>query len=142
MYSDAILAEPVVAKRPAALLPGKWRGVLNALRVVALDCRAAARTDLFEACALISNKQNTAQDAFAQALLKCISDVVARKPDFYRPGTVELSFDESWLIRAIMAASDRDTDSLAFLIRSRVPKIHQRHISFLICGISEQFSQV
>lgn len=142
MLSVATLAEPVTAKRPAALLPGKWRGVLNALRVVALDCRVAARTDLFEACALISNKQNTAQDAFAQALFRCIRDVVGQKPVFYRPGTVELSFDEAWLIRAIMAAAEGDSDSLAFLVRSRVPKIHQRHISFLINGISEQFSQV
>ncbi|MDX8350722.1 hypothetical protein SLH49_22255, partial [Cognatiyoonia sp. IB215446] len=92
MLSVATVAEPIKAKRPAAFLPGKWRGVLNALRVVALDCRAAARTDLFEACALISNKQNQAQDAFAQALFKCISDVVGNKPVFFRPGTVELSF--------------------------------------------------
>ncbi|MEO0929158.1 MAG: hypothetical protein AAFY14_00710 [Pseudomonadota bacterium] len=139
MLSVVQLAEPVAAKRPAAFLPGKWRGVLNALRVVALDCRVAARTDLFEACALISNKQNTAQDAFAQALFKCINDVVDSKPLFYRPGTLELSFDESWLIRAIMAAHQGDTDSLAFLVRSRVPKVHQRHVSFLIKGISEQF---
>ncbi|MDX8349446.1 hypothetical protein SLH49_15780, partial [Cognatiyoonia sp. IB215446] len=69
------------------------------------------------------------------------SDVVGNKPVFFRPGTVELSFDESWLMRAIMAAAEDDRDSLAFLIRSRIPKIHQRHISFLINGISQQFSR-
>ena len=129
------------APRPAHVLPAQWRGVLNTLRVTALECRAAARTDLFEACALISNKENTSRDAFSQALLKCLSQATKTKPVFFQPGTVEMSFDEAWLIRAVMASHQGDSDSLAFLIRSRVPKIHQRHIAFLIKGISEQFSQ-
>lgn len=141
MLSHALLSDPQVPSRPAEVLPGEWRGVLNALRVVALQCRFAARTDLFEACALISNKENTGQDAFAQALFKCLREAVATKPVFYQPGTVELSFDEAWLIRALIATKQGDGDSLAFLIRSRVSKIHQRHIAFLIKGISEQFSQ-
>lgn len=141
MLSLALLSEPQVSPRPASVLPGEWRGVLNALRVVALQCRVAARTDLFEACALISNRENTGHDAFAQALFKCLHEAVTSKPVFYQPGTVELSFDEAWLIRMLMASEQGDGDSLAFLIRSRVPKIHQRHIGFLIKGISEQFSR-
>jgi hypothetical protein len=141
MLSLAHLTEPKPIPRPAALIPGEWRGVLNALRVVALECRVAARTDLFEACALIANKDNTARDAYAQALFKCLSQAVKTKPVFFQPGTVELSFDEAWLIRALMAAKQGDGDSVAFLIRSRVPKIHQRQISFLVKGISDQFSQ-
>ena len=141
MLSLAPQFETRDAPRPAALIPGEWRGVLNALRVVALQCRSAARTDLFEACALISNKENTAHDAFAQALFKCLHEAVSVNPEFFQPGTVELSFDEAWLIRALMASKQGDGDSVAFLIRSRVPKIHQRHIAFLIKGISEQFSR-
>ena len=140
MNSVALRFEQQEIPRPAAVIPGEWRGVLNALRVVALQCRVAARTDLFEACALISTKQNAAQDAFAQALFKCLREVTQSKPVFYQPGTVEMSFDEAWLIRAVMAASEGDGDSVAFLIRSRVPKIHQRNVSFLIKGISEQFA--
>lgn len=132
--------EPALAPRPAPFLPGEWRGVLNALRVVALDCRVAAHTDLFEACALISNTQDTAHDAFAQALFKCLREAVHHKPVFFQPGTVELSFDEAWLIRALMAAKQGDGDNLAFLIRSRVAKIHQRNIAFLINGIARQFA--
>ncbi|MEJ8562162.1 hypothetical protein QTO30_13625 [Yoonia sp. GPGPB17] len=141
MLSLSPLLDVPEAPRPAHALPGEWRGVLNALRVTALGCRTAARTDLFEACALISNKENTARDAFAQALFRCLSQAVSTKPVFFQPGTVEMSFDESWLIRALIASRTGDGDSLAFLIRSRVPKIHQRQIAFLIKGISDQFSQ-
>ena len=90
---------------------------------------------------MISNKENTAYDAFAQALFKCLREAVRVTPVFYQPGTVELSFDEAWFIRALMASKQGDGDSGALLIRSRVPKVHQRHIAFLIKGISEQFSQ-
>jgi len=115
--------------------------VLNALRVTALGCRAAARTDLFEACALISNKEDTARDAFSRALLKCLRQAIHGRPVFFQPGTVEMSFDEAWLIRALIASRSGDGDSLAFLIRSRVPKMHQRQVAFLIKGISDQFSR-
>jgi hypothetical protein len=123
------------------LIPGAWRGILNALRVVALDCRVAARTDLFTACALLSHQQTVAQDAFAKALFKCLRQATHRKPVFYQPGTVEMSFDEAWLIRAVMAAHHGDGDSVAFLIRSRVAPMHQRQVSFLVTGIAAQFAQ-
>jgi hypothetical protein len=128
--------------REPATIPNEWRGCLNTLRILALECRSAARTDLFHACALLSNKQNTARDAHARALMKCLDQAVAKQPIFYQPGVTELSFDEAWLMRAIIAARDVDSDSLTFLIRSRVPHLHQRQIAFLVTGISEQFSQV
>ena len=140
MSSVALRSDQHDAPRPAALIPGEWRGVLNALRVVALQCRVAARTDLFEACALISNKEHAGQDAFAQALFKCLSEAINGKPVFHRPGTVEMSFDEAWLIRALMASKQGDRDTVSFLIRSRVSKMHQRHIAFLIKGMSDQFA--
>jgi hypothetical protein len=140
MSSAALRIQPPISPRPAPMLAGAWRGVLNALRVTALDCRAAAQTDLFEACALLSNKEDTARDAFSQALLKCLRQATGTKPIFYQPGTVALSFDEAWLIRALIAQHTGDGDSFAFLIRSRVPKMYQRHIGFLIKGISDQFA--
>lgn len=134
-----VLKEQIFA-RPAVL--SEWRGILNALRLIALECRVAAQTDLFMACALLSNKQDTARDAFARALLKCLRQAIRQKPVFFRPGTEEVSFDEAWLMRALVAAKDGDSDSFAFLIRSRVSGMHQRHAAFLVKGISEQFTQV
>ncbi len=120
-------------------IPAEWRGCLNRLRMIALQCRSAAYTDLFNACALLSNKQDMARDAHARALLKCLRQAVSEHPVFYRPGVTQISFDEAWLMRAIMAIASGDQDSFSFLIRSRVPKLHQRNIAFLIKGISEQF---
>lgn len=131
--------QPLVRAQP--IVPDTWRGVLNHLRVIALGCRSAAQTNLFKACALLSNKENTARDAHARALVKCLEQAIAARPTFFRPGVKEVSFDEAWLIRTIAAARQGDTDSFSFLIRSRVPKLHQRHIAFLINGISEQFAQ-
>lgn len=120
----------------------EWLSVLNSLRMIALDCRVAAQTDLFEACALLSTKKEVAQDAHARALLKCLRQTIRNKPVFFRPGTQEVSFDEAWLMRALVATKSGDTDSFLFLLRSRVPKQHQRHVAFLIKGISEQFYQI
>ena len=133
--------EPDVLRQPVALLSPEWYGVLNALRITALDCRVAAQTDLFEACAVLSNKEDVARDAFSQALLKCLRKVISTKPIFYQPGTDSLSFDEAWLMRALIASRGGDVHSLAFLIRSRVPKMYQRKIIFLINGISDQFTR-
>jgi hypothetical protein len=123
-------------------IPAAWFGVLNRLRVLALECRVAAHADLFEACALLSNEQGTARDAHARALLKCLRQAIDHAPKFYRPGTTDVSFDEAWLVQCLAATKSEDHDSFSFLIRSRVPKIHQRHIAFLIKGISDRFAQV
>ncbi|MFQ1700266.1 hypothetical protein ACJ5NV_06705 [Loktanella agnita] len=128
------------AQEPA--IPVHWRARLNALRMIALECRTAASADLFKACAMLSNKEDTARDAHARALIKCLAPAIGHRPVFFRPGVEELSFDEAWLMRAIDAAKAADLDSMAFLVRSRVPKLFQRHVAFLIKGISEQFSQI
>ena len=121
-------------------LPEYWRGALNALRMTALRCRADARDDLFQACALLTHAKPAAQDAYTRALFRCLSEALGTRAVFFRPGEHALSFDEAWLTRLLMVSAAGDGDSLAFLIRSRVPKMYQRHIAFLIKGISEQFS--
>ena len=127
------------APASAPALSEDWRGALNALRMIALECRVAARDDLFHACALLSQSKVQAQDAHARALFRCLNEALGQKTVFYRPGVEELSFDEAWLTRILMASSTGDWDSVAFLIRSRVPKIHQRQVAFLIKGIVDSF---
>jgi hypothetical protein len=90
----------------------------------------------------LSHEQDIAHDAHARALLKCLRQAITRQPTFYRPGTTAVSFDEAWLVQGLAAAKAGDHDSFAFFIRSRVPKIHQRHIAFLIKGISNKLPQV
>ncbi|MDE0970540.1 MAG: hypothetical protein OSA51_14285 [Octadecabacter sp.] len=109
--------------------------------MTASQCRVAAQTDLFEACAVLSIKENASRDGFSQVLLKCLRGVISTKPIFYQPGTNTLSFDEAWLMQALIASRGGDIHSLAFLIRSRVPKMYQRNIVFLINGISDKFTK-
>lgn len=138
-----LIARPVAQTPPSIpAITTQWRDVLNSLRVVALECRVAAQMDLFKACALLSTQPDVARDAHARALIKCLRQVTSRTTTFYRPGTAEVSFDEAWLVQALSAIKRGDGDSFTFLVRSRVPREHQRLIGFLIRGISEQFSQV
>ncbi|MDX8352548.1 hypothetical protein [Cognatiyoonia sp. IB215182] len=141
MASLALPKDQPLDRHPDPTIPSGWREPLNVLRVIALDCRSAAQADLFEACAVLSNKKSTARDAHARVLFKCMRQAISRRPVFYRPGVEEVSFDEAWLMRAITAVDAGDLDSLTFLIRSRVPKPHQRHIGFLIQGVAEQLSR-
>ena len=134
-------AEIQPIRQPEPDLPDPWRGVLNRLRVIALRCRVAAQTDLFHACALISTGDRADEDIHAQALFKCLREALGRRGVFYQPGTAEVSFDEAWLMRAVIAASQDDGDSLTFLVRSRVQFNHQRQIAFLIKGIARRSSQ-
>lgn len=121
-----------------AVVPDDWRTTLNALRVVALSCRVAARDDLFQACAMLSQTKAVARDAHARALVKCLREALGKAPIFYRPGEKHMSFDEAWLLRLIAATEANDGDSVTFLIASRIPPIHRRHIAFLARGIAAQ----
>ncbi len=140
MFAHSIQPMPQANPTPQSDLPDAWRGTLNALRFVALTCRAAPKTDLFEACALIATRKQTGAEAFATALLRCLPQAIGKRPVFYQPGTADLSFDEKWLMRAVIAANQADGDSLAFLIRSRVTPENQRNVSFLIKGISDNYA--
>lgn len=114
--------------------------IINHLRMVALDCRSAARADLFEACALLSHNPDVAKTAHAEALMKCLSQTLGKAPKMLRPGVVETSFDEAWLARLSLAARNDDDASLTFLLRSRVPLHACRNVAFLIRAISDNFS--
>ncbi|MFQ6551702.1 hypothetical protein AAD018_005065 [Aestuariibius insulae] len=113
---------------------------LNHVRFVALGCRAKARTDLFEACALLSLDRHSSFRAHAEALILCLSDALGQRAILFRPGTREHSFDEAWLLRLAAALAQSDEDSAAFLLRSRLPREHHRHIRFLVTRISLPFA--
>ena len=116
-------------------------GALNYVRLVALECRSAARVDLFQACAVLTQDKTVAHRAYAETLVKCLSQALGTKPVFYAPGVSEISFDEAWLVRLIQSSASGDLDSFVFLIRSRVPHIAQRNLAFLVHAMSDSFNQ-
>lgn len=113
--------------------------IVNHLRLVALKCRSAARVDLDQACALLLADPSDAQMRHAETLMRGFRQAVEKRPVFFRPGTVELSFDEAWLSRLFEAVERADDDSFQFLIKSRVPRWTQRNLAYLIRSISEEF---
>ncbi|GGG77917.1 hypothetical protein GCM10011415_28570 [Salipiger pallidus] len=118
------------------------RSLLEHLRVVALGCRVAARTDMFHACAVLAVDKPKAQAAHAQVLMRTLSQALGTRPRMLRPGVAELSFDERWLLALLRAVRMDDIDSLVFLMRSRVPHHAQRNLTFLIRMVSERFSRI
>ena len=116
--------------------------LINHLRFVGLSCRAKARTDLFEACALLSVDKSHTLKTHAEALMRCLNEILGRRAVFYSPGTSEMSFDEAWSARLATSITQGDEASTTFLLHSRAPHIHHRHLRFLISRISEHFSLI
>ncbi|MEM6637110.1 MAG: hypothetical protein AAF667_14610 [Pseudomonadota bacterium] len=117
------------------------REFLNYLRITALNCRSAARADLFRACAMLETDTGVAKSAHAELLMRCLPQVIGKMPKILRPGEQEISFDEAWLLRLFEACRNDDGASFAFLIRTRVVRHAQRKIGFLMRSSTEQFSQ-
>ncbi|APG48937.1 hypothetical protein [Phaeobacter porticola] len=111
--------------------------ILNVLRLAALDCRVASRTDLFEACALLFVDGEDAKRTYVDTLVKCLPEALTRRIKWFRPGTVEISFDEAWVLRCLCRIADEDLDSLKFLLASRIEPSKRRYIGFLLGRISE-----
>lgn len=120
-----------------APLDAALRPVLSHLRIAGLACRTDARSELFQACALLQLERTRQAAAFAAALVRGLPEALGQRPVFLAPGETEMSFDEAWLLRAIEAHWSGDRASFDFLIRSRVSPIARRHVGFLIAGLAD-----
>ena len=137
--SPSTLAGSVPYMRP---LHGRDRDILNRLRLCAMECRVAARVDLFEACALLTLEGEDAKRTFMATFVKCLSNAVHGPVKWYRPGAEEVTFDEAWVLRCLSTIEAGDTDSLSFLLRSQVAQDDRRYIGYLLGRISDQFRTV
>ncbi|MFT6091670.1 hypothetical protein [Sulfitobacter sp.] len=117
------------------------RAVLNNLRLAAMGCRVAARTDLFEACALLTLDGEDAKRTFVETFIKCLPGATQKQITWFAPGATELSFDESWVMRCLFCIWDGNASNLSFLLKSRIADADRRYIGYLLGRISEQFSK-
>lgn len=115
---------------------------LNKLRLLALRCRAAARLDLFQACALLSTDRETAANAYADALFRTLDQGLGRPPRIYVPGSRDLSFDERWLMALIEATESGDDASRTFLLTSRLRPKARRALAFLVKNLTDRLDTV
>ena len=129
-----LTAFPSEEARAPSLVPPVF---LDEIRQVALDCRSAARTDLFRACAVLSTQPQVARTAYIETVMRGLAQALGKAPVTYRPGVAQMSFDEAWISRMILAAQGGDNDSLSFLLRSRLPKTAWRNVASLIRAIAE-----
>jgi hypothetical protein len=112
------------------------------LRVLALTCRAKARLDLHQACAMLSICPEQAAEAYADTLLRSLSDGFGRAPLLHQPGARELSFDEAW-INALLSAHLRNSpESAVFLLASRLPRHVRRQIGWLAARLAERLDEL
>ena len=111
---------------------------LNRLRIVALQCRAAARLDLFRACDLLHATADTSATAYAEALVRTLSEGLNKPARFHAPGETELTFDERWLMSVLQAVRCMDRDSVVFLIHRRI-RLPARHaFRLILAGLARE----
>lgn len=111
-------------------------GILNHLRIAALNCRCARRAELSEACRALSEDPVVSASAFSEALVRCLPQVFGRAVRFFSPGVTETSSEEAWLLRLIVSLRDGDDASAEFLLRSRVPGHMRQSVLFLARGVA------
>ncbi|QBY01751.1 hypothetical protein E2K80_14305 [Rhodophyticola sp. CCM32] len=112
------------------------RAELAWLRVAGARCRVMRRSDLFQACAVLSLSGEQAALAYAQALFRALPDLLPRGLTLYAPGDSQISFDEAWLLQLLTRARAGDHDSLTFLIGRRIPRYARRQVAFLAHGLA------
>lgn len=139
---ECLRLEHVVDDTPARHLSAEQLGFLNYLRFISMRCRAKPRADLFEACALLHVSQSACQEAYAEALMRCLNEALCKSARLCAPGTSELSFDEAWLVQLGCASARQDEASLRFLLSSRVAHENRRLIRFLVARVSECFNLI
>lgn len=125
--------------RPASDVP--LPALLNKLRFLSASCRAAARLDLSEACAMLAPDRETAAEAYAMALMRTLSQALGHRPVIRAPGA-EPSFDELWLMRLIERAHACDDDSISFLIMRRIPPNTRHTFLPIINGLARNLPEL
>lgn len=111
------------------------RDTLAFLRVHWARTRCLARSDLFT----LPAQSSETLDGSAIALLRALSSADALgRLQFYQLGTPEQSFDEKWLLAALKAGASDDTDSLMFLLNSRLEAPARRRIGALVMALSRR----
>ncbi|MGF1444936.1 MAG: hypothetical protein ACFBRM_01915 [Pikeienuella sp.] len=108
--------------------PAPW---LEPLRRFASTGRLAPRCNLDGVCACIRAGQPPSTEALVAALLRALSIGLGRAVVIHRPGSLTLSFDESWLIRVIDSIQGEDWDSLAFNLTARLSPPERMKVRFL-----------
>ena len=104
---------------------------LRLLRMLMRKCRAKARVEVFETCALLLHAPQEGAQDYADALLRVLASGLPKPPVFHVITAQERSFDENWLLSLFAAITREDHASVAFLLRARLPLHLRRPVGWL-----------
>lgn len=107
------------------------RAGLEKLRAYVLESQLCNRAHLNHICAIVQADQELNLRNTALAFFGALSEFATQKLRFFRPGTVEFSDAEIWLLRVLAAFEDYDTPEGRALIAWRVHPCGQRRLRFL-----------
>lgn len=110
--------------------------LLEFLRRSECDRTTAVVFDLCDTCDLLHLEAAPEPRSYALALAVGLGQALGRAPRLLAAGSPGVSFDEVWLLRLLERSRCCDSESVAFLIRSRVLPPFYKEVAFLIAGLS------
>ncbi|MEM8554150.1 MAG: hypothetical protein AAGF71_04910 [Pseudomonadota bacterium] len=107
---------------------------LKNIRRLAGRARVEPQLDMHRACLQIGAKPCDTDGVCVQSLLRTLSQAIGRRAIFHATDAQQISFDEAWLLRLWERMAADDTDSVGFLLSSRVALPYRRPLIFLLKG--------
>tara|TARA_B100001142_G_C14204183_1_gene605051 strand:+ start:680 stop:1081 length:402 start_codon:yes stop_codon:yes gene_type:complete len=100
--------------------------LLEAVREQAKQARSLPKIDVFKACELVQLDIDLLTPELLSIFVRSLPQAFGRLTHFLPAGTLELSWDEKWLISLVSAISRADYDSVHFLIKAWIKPVHQK----------------
>ena len=100
--------------------------LLEAIREQAKQARSLPKLDVFKACELVQLDIELLTPELLSIFVRSLPQALGRLPHFFPSGTLELSWDEKWLVSLVSAISRADYDSVHFLIKTGIKPMHQK----------------
>ena len=102
------------------------RELLEVIRQEAKQARSMPKVDVFKACELVQLDVELLTPELLSIFIRSLPQAFGRSTCILPTGTLELSWDEKWLISLVSAISRADFDSAHFLIKTSIKPIHQK----------------
>ena len=100
--------------------------LLEAIREHAKQARSLPKIDVFKACELVQLDIELVTPELLSIFVRSLPQAFGRPTNFFSSGSLELSWDEKWLISLVSAISRADYDSVHFLIKTSIKPTHQK----------------
>ena len=100
--------------------------LLDAVREQAKQARSLPKLDVFKACELVQLDIELMTPELISIFVRSLPQAFGRSTHFFPVGTLEMSWDEKWLISLVSAISRADYDSVQFLIKTSIKPAHQK----------------